>query len=202
MSKRLVKNELSTPKWNLLKYLKTNAVGFDNAIQGWELSRDLGIPITTLRAYIRDLRKHQDVIVGSDIKKGYYIPLRVEKEQALKYAENKTLSELETRARQNPQFVLKAFKRLNEVVKTLDGAVQGQIKMQLSGYENELVNYYGDKYVIEEVKPMFKIGDRVRSTFLNGTSTILNVEIEDDMIYYSLHNSSIRWFENELELVE
>lgn len=148
-SKRLVKNKLNTIQWRILSHMKVYAVGEKNAISGGALADRFDITPTLLRNHISRIRKHQEIIIGSSKNKGYYIPLEEEKERALRYAENKTLSELETRVRQNPTFALKAFKKLNETLKTTDKAVQGQMKMLLSGYENETVNYFGDKYLEE-----------------------------------------------------
>lgn len=148
---RLVKNRLKTEDWNILNYLKENAIGLENAISSKLLSAHFGISKQMLRYRIRNIRKNQEIVIGSNIKTGYYIPLQKEKDEALRYAENKTLSELETRIIQNPEFVLKAFKTINETLKTTDKAPQGQIKMKLSGYENEIVNYFGDKY-LENIK--------------------------------------------------
>ncbi len=148
-SKRLVKNKLNTIQWRILNYMKVFAVGEENALSGSTLAYRFDITKEALRKHIARIRKRQEIIIGSSQNKGYYIPLEEEKAQALRYAENKTLSELETRVRQSPTFALKAFRKLNETLKTTDKALQGQMKMLLSGYENELVNYFGDKYLEE-----------------------------------------------------
>lgn len=148
-SKRLVKNKLNTIQWRILNHMKVYAVGEENALSGNTLANRFDITPALFRHHIARIRKHQEVVIGSSKNKGYYIPLEEEKAQALRYAENKTLSELETRVRQSPTFALKAFRKLNETLKTTDKALQGQMKMLLSGYENELVNYFGDKYLEE-----------------------------------------------------
>lgn len=61
-------------------------------------------------------------------------------------AESKVLSELETRVKQNPNFILKAYKVLNSIKGNLSKAVQDQITMQFNGWEQD-VNYFGDKYI-------------------------------------------------------
>lgn len=198
-SKRLVKNKLSSIEWDIINYLKDNHVGYENAITGSELSNIFNVARVTLRHYIRNIRKHHDLIIGSDIEKGYYIPLQVEKDQALQYAENKTLSELETRVRQNPIFALKAYKKLNETLKTVDKAQQGQFKMKLSGYENETVNYFGDKY--RDVK--FKIGDKVNLIGYDTIREIVGYQVlhTGKLVYY-VKDHAFHWHYDELELVE
>lgn len=148
-SKRLVKNKLNTIQWRILNHMKVYAVGEENALSGKTFAERFDITPTLFRYHISRIRKYQEIIIGSSKNKGYYIPLEEEKTQALRYAENKTLSELETRVRQNPTFALKAFKTLNDTLKTTDKALQGQIVMQFNGWEKD-INYFGDKYLEEK----------------------------------------------------
>lgn len=145
-SKRLVWNKLNSFEYELLNYLKEHCIGVENAINGKVLANVFGVKETKIRYHIAKLRKEQSVIIGSSIKDGYYIPLQKEKKQALQYAESKVLSELETRIRQNPEFVLVVYKKLHQVRKNLDVVLQGQISMQLNGWEKDF-NMFGDKYL-------------------------------------------------------
>jgi len=145
-SKRLVYDKLNSLEHNILNYLKKHHIGLDNAINGKELAERFDISVVKLRGVISKLRKHQEIIIGSCVKNGYYIPLQAEMTQALNYAESKVLSELETRVKQNPNFILKAYKVLNSIKGNLSKAVQDQITMQFNGWEQD-VNYFGDKYI-------------------------------------------------------
>ena len=146
---KLVKNKLSSFEWGILDYLKGNALGKRNAISGVELANEFGISIENLRYHLVKIKKHQDVIIGSCRKNGYYIPLEKEYKESLSYSENKALGHLRNACKQNPAFILKAFKTLNELSKTLDKAHNNQFKMQLTGFERELHNLYADKYIKE-----------------------------------------------------
>lgn len=145
-SKRLVKNNLNSFEYRLLDYLKENCVGLDNAENGYKIGLEFGVSETKIRYHISKLRKEQSVIIGSHIKHGYYIPLQSEKNESLQYAQSKVLSELETRIRQNPEFILNVYKKLHEISKNIDIVVQNQISMQLNGWEKDH-NMFGDKYV-------------------------------------------------------
>ena len=145
-SKRLVMNKFNSFEYRLLNYLKEHCVGLENAKNGYELAQEFGVEATKIRYHIAKLRKEQSVIIGSNIKKGYFIPLQREKNESLQYAQSKVLSELETRIRQNPEFILNVYKKLHEISKNIDIVVQNQISMQLNGWEKDY-NMFGDKYV-------------------------------------------------------
>lgn len=146
---KLAVNKLTTQQWSILNYLKMNAVGKENCINGVVLATKFGIRVESLRIEISKIRKNQNVIVGSLRDRGYFIPLQEEKEKSLRYAENKVLSELETRLNQNPTFAIKAFKKIQETLKKVDGAPQGQITVKFNGWEKD-INYFGDKYQDEK----------------------------------------------------
>ena len=137
---------MKTIDYAILEYLKENAVSRSNAIKGKVLAYTFGISTMQVRKSIARIRKHQDIIVGSDIKYGYYIPLKKEVKKALLYAENKTLSELENRIKQNPAFALKAYKTINETLKKANKAHEGQIYFN-EELKEEYTIIYGDSYV-------------------------------------------------------
>ena len=145
-SKRLVKNKLNTIQWRILNHMKVYAVGEENAISGSTLAERFNITPTLFRYHISRIRKRQEIIIGSSKNKGYYIPLEEEKAQALRYAENKTLSELENRIKQNPAFALKAFKTINETLKKANKAHEGQMYFN-EELKEEYTIIYGDSYV-------------------------------------------------------
>lgn len=145
-SKRLVYNKLNSFEYNLLNYLKENCVGLENAKKGFELGEVFGVGAVKIRYHIAKIRKQQSVVIGSTTKNGYFIPLQSEKENSLLYSQSKVLSELETRIRQNPEFILVVYKKLHQIRKNIDIVLQGQISMQLNGWEKDF-NMFGDKYV-------------------------------------------------------
>lgn len=147
---RIVKNKLNTREWEILKFLKENAVGKENAIFGWELAYYFGITTEALRYNIANIREYQDVVIGSNTNVGYYIPLQDEYKEAVRYGQNKALSQLRRNAKKDHNFILRAYKLLNEIAKELDHVSQGQLRMQFNGWENEEENFFGDKYVKEE----------------------------------------------------
>lgn len=144
---RIVENKLNTLEWEILDYLKEYCVGKNNAVKGWILAKSFNITEVSLRTHLSKIKKHQEVIIGSDKKLGYYIPLESEKDEALAYSQNKALGHLKNAVMQNPTFALKAYKLLNETLKKAPKEVQNQIRMKLTGHETETVNYYGDKYL-------------------------------------------------------
>lgn len=143
---KIVENKLSTRQWNVLNYLKENAVGKENAISGNLLSDKLNMSRTMLRQNISSIRKKQEIIIGSDTQVGYYIPLQKELKDALRYGESKTLSHLKSSINQNPSFALKVFKMTHEWLKQAPKELQDQVKMKFNGWETDTVNYVGDKY--------------------------------------------------------
>lgn len=153
---RLAVNKLTTLEHEILKHLKKYCVGKENAIKGWILASSFNIGQEKLRRHLSNIKKYQEVIIGSDKKEGYYIPLEKEKDEALAYSENKTLGHLENSVMQNPSFVLRAYKLLNKTLAKAPKEIQNQIRMQLTGYENETVNYYGDKYLEKTITNILK----------------------------------------------
>lgn len=147
MSKRIVKNKLSTMQWEILNYLKENAIGKENAIFGVVLASEFGLTDKMLRYHISRIREHSDLVIGSSVKLGYYIPLQKEFKESIKYQQNRALNTLRRNAKHDHNFILKAYKILNDVARSLDHVSQGQLKMQFNGWENEEVNFFGDKYV-------------------------------------------------------
>ena len=137
---------MKTIDYAILEYLEQNAIGRSNAIKGKTIAYIFGISTMQVRKSIARIRKYQDIIVGSDIKYGYYIPLKKEVKKALMYAENKTLSELENRIKQNPAFALKAYKTINETLKKASTAHEGQIYFN-EELKEEYTMIYGDSYV-------------------------------------------------------
>lgn len=144
---RIVDNKLNTTQWNVLNYLKENCVGKANALNGVVIATELGLTTEQFRYHIARIREHQDVIIGSSRKYGYYIPLREEYREAVKYQQNKALNSIRRNAKNDASFILKAYKILNDVAKSLDGVSQGQLRIQFNGWENEEENFFGDKYV-------------------------------------------------------
>lgn len=145
-SKRLVKNHLSSFEYNLLRELKRNHVSKLRAVSVKELAERYGINDRQIREHIKRLRKHQDVRISS-CSKGYYIPLISEQLESDRMMISHATSAMDTVIDINNKYILILYKHLNERVKSLDTATQGQLKMQFNGWENDSVNYFGDKYL-------------------------------------------------------
>jgi hypothetical protein len=148
----LVVNKLTTIEWNIVNYLKANHVSRANAISAEKLSELFsGMDERQLRKHVARIREHQNVIVSS-CGQGYYIPTIDEQRDANRTLVKHALSEIDTVLNNNPKLIGIFYKHLNEKVKTLDMATQNQLKMQFNGWEREVVNYFGDKYVATKDK--------------------------------------------------
>lgn len=147
---RIVKNELNTQQWNILNYLKQNAVGERNLIGGKALATIFNMSETTLRKHLAIIRKKQSIVIGANMN-GYYIPLEEEREKALRYAENKNISELETRIKQNPSYAFRALSSLWKAYKEAEKEIEGQTTMQFNGWEKDF-HRFGNKYLKENKK--------------------------------------------------
>lgn len=131
----------------LLEYLKNNATGKENAVKGNVLEAIFDLTPSKVRGHIKDLRMDQDLIIGAT-NKGYYIPREEEHLEAVRYAENKTISHLETTIKQRPSFILRVYKRLNELKENLPEAVHKQLKFD-DDYGIIVVDKYNEKLPFE-----------------------------------------------------
>jgi len=146
------KNDLSSLQWNILKYLKENALGKENAISGKDLAIVFNLENTSqVRYNIKKIRvsKIIDTVIGSD-RQGYFIPYQDEYEKSMQLLVSKTFSMIETCIKQYP----KAKDMLHKVVgyqfKTTNKAQEGQFQMQFNGWESEIINKFAGSY--KEVK--------------------------------------------------
>ena len=99
-----------------------------------------------LRKSIKRLRKYQEVIIGSN-SKGYWIALQDEQKEATQMLLNRLLSSIDTLTDIAPQYYNAIYSHLNQRVKKLDLATQGQLKIQFNGWETPTVNRFGNKYL-------------------------------------------------------
>lgn len=116
----------------VLEYLKENCKGKANAQNGSKIAFEFGMTSIQLRKVIKGIKDKQDIIIGADIKDGYYIPLRSEYKDALKYRQNKCLSELKGNIKDDPSFILKVFKTLN--IKRTSNS-QGQLMFDIDNVD-------------------------------------------------------------------
>lgn len=125
----------------ILDYLKTNCKGKRNAVNGKKLAELFNIKASSVRFNIKAIKNKQDILIGSDIKVGYYIPYKKEVKDALKYRQSKVLSELKGNLKDDPSFILRVFKLLNIKV---DDATQGQLRFNVDTQTIESVDYLNE----------------------------------------------------------
>lgn len=130
---------MTEQQFMILEHLKDNAQGKKNAILGKELAELFNMGKSRLRFQIKKIKLAQDIIIGSDIKYGYYIPNKGELKEALRYRQNKALSELTGCIKEDPSFILKVFKSLN--ITKVDDATQGQLRFNYDRYDLESVDF-------------------------------------------------------------
>ena len=121
------KLKLSPMALAVLEYLEQYGYGKDNAVFGKTLANELLTKPRTIRLAIKEIREETDIIIGADTAVGYYLPLIDELEKANQYRQNKALSELKGNAINDYNFILKAYRVLNNAVKTLDEKEQARL---------------------------------------------------------------------------
>lgn len=148
-SKRLVKTDLQSTGYQILDYLKTNALGCKNKVSGQHLALKFGLETTAMvRYHIKRIRVDPSIhlIIGSD-NRGYWIPTEDEYLQAIQYKLNKAISEVETIVNMYPRAAKIIQAVSGYVYNKVDKSVQGQTQIPFNGWEREIINHYADKYV-------------------------------------------------------
>lgn len=151
-SKRLVKNNLNTLDYQVLNYLKRKALGSQNKITGNELMLVFDLNNTSqVRKIINKLRNDPTIHVkiGSD-SKGYYIPTKEEELRSIKYKMNRTIGEIETMLNMYPPAAEMLHRVIGFINKSTDKSTQGQMQIRFNDWENETINHYADKYLIDK----------------------------------------------------
>ena len=144
---KIVKNEMTTLDHKILKFLKEFALGKDNQKSGDFIKHMFVLRNKTqLRNCIKRIRMNQDVLIGST-KKGYWVALENEKEQAVKMMFEKAKSEIETLSHIAPEKLAELHSWIGSLNKKVDKAPQGQFKVLFNGWERPTVNRYGNKYL-------------------------------------------------------
>lgn len=148
-SKRLVKTDLKTLDYQILDYLKQNALGAKNKKSGKEIMRVFGFESTAkVRQHIKRLRVDPTitVIIGSD-NGGYWLTLEAELHDAIQYKMSRTISEIETLINMYPRAAPMLHAIIGSMFKKVDKVSQGQMQIKFNGWENDFINYYADKYL-------------------------------------------------------
>jgi biotin operon repressor len=122
-----MKYPISQLAYKVLDYLEVNAQGKDNAVYGKTIAHHFNLSTLTIRKAIKEIREETDIVIGADTNIGYYLPLDDELEKANQYRRKKALSELKGNAINDKGFILKAYRVLNEAVKTLDEKAQARL---------------------------------------------------------------------------
>lgn len=147
-AKRLVKNDLGSLSYNVLKYLKENALGKKNQISGKELAKVFNFDNTSqVRYHINKIRNSKNVTVkiGSDLN-GYYIPTTFEYLESVKFVIEKTLSMIETSINLMPEIKDTLHLAVGHFYKKADKAVEGQAQIQFTGYERDFIRRFAERY--------------------------------------------------------
>ena len=143
----LVDNKLTTQQHEILRVLKTYALGKANAIRMVSLANNFKISERKVREEIAEIRKHRPsrVIIAS-CDEGYYIPLESEVKEANSMLLQRWLGSTEVLLGNDPRLIKLLFWKLNEMKDRLDTPLQGQTVMQFNGWEKD-INYYADEYL-------------------------------------------------------
>lgn len=147
-AKRLVKNDLGSLSYNILKYLKNNALGKKNQVSGKELVRVFNLNDTSqVRYHINKIRNSKNVTakIGSDLN-GYYIPTTFEYLESVKFIIEKTLSMIETSINLIPGIEEVFHIAVGYFYKKADKAVEGQAQIQFTGYERDFIRRFAERY--------------------------------------------------------
>lgn len=166
-SKRITqKGKLRPIDYDILEDLKVSAIGFNNRKKAQSIIRflkavhgelynylDENKHSATIRQSIKRLRLHYGELSIESIdgrNGGYYIRLEEDKKGSNTLnIKAKSIIESDLNVGSPEERVNKFrgyYKFLNELAQKLDIPMQDQMKMKLSGYENETTNYYGNKY--------------------------------------------------------
>lgn len=141
-------NTLSSLAFIVLNYLNENAQGKENAINGQTIANVFFVSVSSIRRAIKEIREETEIIIGADTSVGYYIPLYDELDNAYKYRQNKALSELKGNAINDYNFILKAYRVLNNAVRTLDEKAQAKLfeDIRKIGEYDDLIETLEDYY--------------------------------------------------------
>lgn len=151
VSKRLVRNDLTSLQWRLLDYLKEYALGEENAVGGRELKYKFNLKSTAeVRKIIKTLRTSPQVnlIIGSN-NKGYYIPFKDEYIKSVTMVINRALSGIETAINLMPSIESVLHKAIGYYYKKADKGSHNQEQIQFNGWE-QVINRFAEKYKGEE----------------------------------------------------
>lgn len=165
-SKRLVrKGKLRTIDFDILEILKVEANGYENRKKAQHIIGSLKFvheekyahldekkSSSTIRQSIKRLRLHYGELSFESVdgrNGGYYIRRKEDGGSFTLNVKAKSIIESDLNVGSPEERIIKLngyYKFLNTIAKELDIPMQDQMKMALSGYENETTNYYGNKY--------------------------------------------------------
>jgi len=133
--------DLTTEENEILLRLKVYNVGRKNAIPNVALAQDFNMNSRKIREIVKSLRSKQDVTIAS-CNQGYYIPTDREKNEASLGMLAHAMTAMDTVVDLNPANIKKLYKHLNQKLKTLDGAVQNQVRYDFDREDYEIVKHY------------------------------------------------------------